>query len=199
MRKPNIVFVGGNCSGKTTLAEWVIKKYNYEYSYLNQTRRLINDQYDGSLINARKDNFNFQKELLNHKTYWETKHKSKGFVSDRSTLDNLGYLLAFNNNLDTTEVLHYQHKATIHARKTYDIIFCINPLFDVQQDLLSPSDICEQLRVFYIVKGLLFEMDGHMTFDNTVYILDTDMGTRKYIIEQSIFDYYKTKDKGQKE
>jgi hypothetical protein len=179
-------FTGGNCSGKTTLSNWVISEFGFEYYYINQTRKLINEEYDSNLELARKDSYNFQKKLLNHKIYWERKHKKTGFVSDRTTVDNAAYFLGFTSRLSTPETLRYVEKAMNHAVKTYDIIFCLSPLFDVQKDLLSPSDACIQLRIYYTVRGLLDEFISHV--ENLykrpiiVYIEDSDMDKRQEII-----------------
>lgn len=155
MSQLRIAFTGGSCSGKTFCVEYLIAKYKFRHSYINQTRWLINTKYNGQLELARQDNITFQKLLLKRKIYWENQHQRSGFTTDRTTLDNAAYYLSFSENQSSKEVLDYLTKAITHAKKSYDLIICLSPIFDAPEDPLSPRDTLYQLKIYYIILGML--------------------------------------------
>lgn len=181
-----VAFCGGQGSGKTVSANYIVEKYGFKYTYLNQTRRLINTVYKGDLELARKDNFEFQSSLINKKVYWERKHKKYGFVSDRTTLDNVAYFLTFSeHNVETREVWKYITKGVEHAKKTYDIIFCLSPLLDTPEDPLSPPSAINKYKVYFTICGLLNLIEA--THPHIVYYIHIrDLEGRKCLISNVI-------------
>jgi hypothetical protein len=181
-----IAFSGGQGSGKTTLANFVVEKYGVKHTYLNQTRRLINTMYKGDLELARKDNFEFQTSLLSKKIYWERKHKKYGFVTDRTTLDNIAYFLTFSeHDVETREVWKYITKGVTHAKEAYDIIFCLSPLLDTPEDPLSPPSAINKYKVYFTVCGLLNLIEA--THPHIVYYIHIrDLEGRKCLISNII-------------
>lgn len=181
-----IAFSGGQGSGKTTLADYVTKKYGFKHTYLNQTRRLIKSMYKGELDLARNDNFEFQTSLLSKKVYWERKHKQVGFVSDRTTLDNVAYFLTFSeHDVATREVWKYITKGVSHAKETYDVIFCLSPLLDTPEDPFSPPSTINKYKVYFTVCGLLNLIEA--THPQIVYYVHIrDLEGRKCLVSNII-------------
>jgi len=173
MRKPSIAFTGGQGSGKTTVAKYIIDKFGYDYFYINQTRLHITDYFGGNLYNAREHNRVFQNSLLSNKIEWETTNKEFGFVTDRTTIDNLAYFMLYSNSEDITysDYIEYYDKAMAHTASCYDYIFCFSPLYNTPYDSLSPPHTLDKVKVYYTIMGLLEQVKFK---NNIYYIQDLD-------------------------
>lgn len=189
--KLRIGFTGAQGSGKTTIAEYVINKYGFKYSYINQTRKVIKTIYGGSLEKARKDAIEFQNTLINKKLFWERRHSKYGYVTDRTTIDNIAYYLAYSESPNAPEALKYIDKGITHARKSYDIIFCLSPILNTPDDPLSPPDTLEKFKLYYIILGLLSLVQSTNP-ELVKYIYVRDLNARKSLIDNYIEEQLRT-------
>jgi len=183
--KLRIAFTGSSCSGKTENCNYLINKYKFRHTYINQTRWLIEKKYDGELELARKENVKFQNLLLKRKIYWENQHQRSGFVTDRTTLDNAAYYLSFSGNESIEAVTNYLTKAITHAKKAYDLIIFLSPILNAPEDPLSPRDPLYQLKIHYIILGLLTVVEKeNPNLVKYVYIQDREQ--RQVIMDNFI-------------
>lgn len=123
---PRIAFMGASGTGKTTLARWVSDAYGLPMNPVGSRSTAkamgFDNPYDVDAAGERQD---FQDKLLADKAQWELDHRAEGFVTDRSTLDNLTYttlhggLLGPSNEAESGEA--YIAKALAHHR-TYNVV-----------------------------------------------------------------------------
>jgi hypothetical protein len=133
-----IAFCGASGTGKTTLAEYVAKKYRLEMNPIG-SRSVAKDMgfespYDADKARRRAE---FQRRLVDSKREWEAAHES--FVTDRTTFDNLTYM-ALHDVYSAT--MGYLQNAVFGVQRYTHIIYCpVKAFFAVNND---PMRIKEQ-------------------------------------------------------
>lgn len=141
-----IGITGTHSTGKTTLAHALVERIRKETGKTDivlvkeQVRKVCEDygfeKLEDMLSRGPRWLSILQWEALRRQINTETEviQKDKGFVSDRTTLDNLAYYMVGNYGEDTTNVAaHYTDIAIKHS-KTYDVIFFVPPTIPITDD-----------------------------------------------------------------
>ena len=120
-----IGIIGSHGTGKTTLANELSERLNM------LTISEIARKYNVNTTDRRKRYF-MQVDILNDQMYAEMSVSDNGFISDRTTLDNLAYFMLGTEHTPR-ELMCYLNKAIINA-KNYTHLFYIPIEFDLKGD-----------------------------------------------------------------
>lgn len=116
-----IAFAGASGTGKSTLAEAVAERYGLPMNPVGSrsvAREMgFENPYDVDAAGRRAE---FQNRLMASKIEWEVAHGETGFVTDRTTFDNLAYLAMHDYDALTADMISV---ATLHALTAYDRVF----------------------------------------------------------------------------
>jgi nicotinamide riboside kinase len=136
-----IALIGSHGVGKTTLARPLAKVLGLPYIE-EQARIAIKTLRVKDLDEFRKnkDMFStFQHDIIRRQINAEARYQATGFVSDRSTCDNLCYYLL--NTLDSKEIVeHYKLLALNHYITGYDLVIYIPIVFNLVDDGIRNKD-----------------------------------------------------------
>jgi predicted ATPase len=188
IRKLCIGFTGSHGSGKTSLIQYTKEKYGFKFALSGLARRVAETEYDNDLELISKNVLEFQTAVISKKIIWERRHKPYGFLTDRTTIDNIAYLVASSDGIPTEALFKYLHRGMEHAQKTYDMIFIVSPLFDIPPDPGRSSDPGSKLRIHYIICGL-FSLWPESERHKLRYIHVTDKQTRESVISNYIEEF----------
>jgi hypothetical protein len=147
-----LAFCGASGTGKTTLANWVSKKWGLPSNPVGSrsvSKAMgFDSPYDVDKAGKRAK---FQRRLVTEKRAWEDGQKS--FVTDRTTLDNLVYTMFHDIHTIDEELL----QAVIAGLKRYThIVFCPVDVFcNPDGDPNRVSDMTYHLLYDTTIKALL--------------------------------------------
>ncbi len=137
-----VAVVGAHGTGKTTLAERLVEITGLPL--ITEAAREVIVQYGDPLkldTNGRK---RFQRAVLDVQIYHELENYERGFISDRSVIDNLAYWV-HQGLVDTPAFYKAIDRAKQHLRRhPYDLIIYLPVEFDVVNDGVRWT--CEQCR-----------------------------------------------------
>lgn len=147
-----IAFIGSHSTGKTTVARPVADAL--DFPFLTEVVREVARTWGLTPATVPPHRVvNFQWDVLESQMFGERLHDE--FVSDRSTLDNAAYFLAYAAHRATPEaVYNYLAQARNHMEK-YDLLILIPPMFPPVDDGERHTDPREQERIHDIVCGLI--------------------------------------------
>jgi len=117
-----VAFAGASGTGKTTLARWVSERFGLPINPVGSRSVAaamgFASPYDVDQAGRRAE---FQARLLREKRAWEELHSEKGFVSDRTTLDNLTYTMLHDvRSIDAATLA----SAVVGARHYTHVVYC---------------------------------------------------------------------------
>jgi len=130
-----MAFIGTHGNGKTSLARELSNLLGLPYIE-EQARVSIAKFNIRSLDKYRRDKdmfAAFQHDIIRRQINEEMKYQACGFVSDRSTCDNICYYLL--NNQDCKEIVcHYKNLAINHYKRNYDLVVYVPIMFPLVND-----------------------------------------------------------------
>lgn len=186
MRGICIAFMGASGTGKTTLARWCEQTFELEMNPIGSrsvARGMgLESPYDVDKLGRRKE---FQEKLQAKKMKWEQDNLHeygregfvKGFVTDRTTLDELAYTIMHAHEAVTEG---YLENALVHMKRYTHVFFCpISAFHDVGDDPTRKKDPTYH-RVFEMVLEGLIENAAYP--GSFVRLSDGDLEGRKQAI-----------------
>lgn len=133
-----IVFSGVHGTGKTTLLELLREqtKLSESYEFITGVNRRLQKEQHISITEKSDPRSQYTIALTNYEIYV----KNKNFISDRCLLDTVSYTMwAYKQNECDMACLSFVENLLRQCK--YDIIFYIEPEFQLKDDGVRPQDI----------------------------------------------------------
>lgn len=127
MKKLRIGLTGAHSTGKTSVLN-TLKTICPDINYITEIAREFDIKVEGA--NRTK----VQIDILRAQMVAENKYYSKGFISDRTVIDNLAYFMAIENkyrDIRTTKIYNRIVEMRLHR---YDLIFYFPIEFPIVKD-----------------------------------------------------------------
>lgn len=163
-----IAIIGTHSTGKSALA--LPLSVEMSLPYIGEQARVSIQKLDiKNLDEYRKDKdmFSiFQHDIIRRQINEEAKYQSVGFISDRSTCDNICYYLL--NNQDCNEVVnHYKDLALDHYKNNYNLVVYIPIMFSLVNDGVRNQGEEYRKEVDSLIRK-------YMILNKNLYILKTE-------------------------
>lgn len=147
-----IAFAGASGTGKTTICEYLTTELGLPFNPVGSrsvSKAMgFDSPYDVDQAGRRAE---FQRRLLSEKAAWEAEHD--GFVTDRTTLDNLAYTMLHDVYCVTADMLDQAIEGM--ARYTH-IVYCPVDVFcHVGDDPARVKDTTYHTLYDIVVEGLI--------------------------------------------
>jgi len=166
--KLKVGIVGSHGVGKSTLAA--------ELSKLTNTPLIIEIARNHNVnTKDRREYFHIQKNILNDQLAAEWAHESTGYISDRTTIDNLAYFKA-GAKYTPDEYSDYEQKAKFY-RFEYSHIFYLPIEFGLEDDGFRFVDVDYQKQIDVILMDILSTVTANV---------HTITGTHNERVEQAM-------------
>lgn len=147
-----IAFIGSHSTGKTTVARPIADHLGVPF--LSEVARMVAQDWGLTPATVPPERVaEYQWTILRGQVDGEKPHPA--YVSDRSTVDNAAYFLAYAaHRTHPADVFLYLNAALVNTRH-YDLLVLIPPMFAPVDDGERHTDPVEQARIHEVVCNLL--------------------------------------------